>query len=200
LGHLRIQKMEEREMAKVAGNIVLHGAHGKLGDQIVIRQRSGTTILSQAPVASGKEPTAAQAAHRLRFQLAVLYGKKVLGDATLEAEYAARAEGLKNAYNVAVADFLHAPDIDEIDVTNYHGAVGDTIRIRVTDDFEVKQVTVAIHNGDGSLVEEGDAVQQDDVIDWLYTATAENTEMAGDRIEIKAMDRPGNITEEEQPL
>ena len=36
-------------MAKVAKNIVLFGASGKLGDQIVIRQRGGTTILSQAP-------------------------------------------------------------------------------------------------------------------------------------------------------
>ena len=187
-------------MAKVAGNIVLHGASGMLGDQIVIRQRGGTTILSQAPVRSDKEPSEAQTTHRRRFQRAVLYGKKVIGDAALEAEYAARASALESAYNVAVADFFHAPDIDEIDLSSYYGAVGNTIRIRVTDDFEVKQVTVAIHNGDGSLVEQGDAVQQDDMIDWLYTATAENTEMAGDRIEIHAMDRPGNVAEEEQPL
>ena len=36
-------------MAKSAKNIILHGAKGKIGDQIVIRQRGGQTILSQAP-------------------------------------------------------------------------------------------------------------------------------------------------------
>jgi len=36
-------------MAKVAKNLILHGASGKIGDQIVIRQRGGKVILSQAP-------------------------------------------------------------------------------------------------------------------------------------------------------
>ena len=36
-------------MAKSAKNIVMHGASGKLGNQIVIRQRGGEAILSQAP-------------------------------------------------------------------------------------------------------------------------------------------------------
>ena len=101
---------------------------------------------------------------------------------------------------MAVADFFHAPDIDEIDVTNYRGAVGDTIRIRATDDFKVKQVHVTISNADGSLVEQGDAVQQANEIDWLYTATTANESTAGDRIVIRASDKPGNITEEEKAL
>ena len=187
-------------MAKVAGNIVLHGASGMLGDQIVIRQRSGHIILAQAPVESTKEPTEAQAAQRHQFQRAVLYGKRVVDNPAEKPDYQAKAKPLQSAFNVAVADFLHAPDIDEIDVTHYHGASGDTIRVRVTDDFEVKQVTVAIHNGDGSLVEQGEAAHQENSLDWIYTATAENTETAGDRIEIHALDRPGNVAEEEQPL
>jgi hypothetical protein len=192
--------MEEREMAKVAGNIVLHGASGMLGDQIVIRQRSGHIILAQAPAESTKEPTEAQATQRQRFQQAVLYGKQVVDNPAQKSDYEAKAKPLQTAFNVAVGDFLHAPDIDEIDVTQYYGVIGNTIRVRVTDDFEVKQVTVAIHNGDGSLVEQGEAVHQENSLDWIYTATAENTETAGDRIEIRATDRPGNVAEEEQPL
>ena len=34
-------------------------------------------------------------------------------------------------------------------VSGYKGAVGDTIRIRATDDFKVKQVQVTITNADG---------------------------------------------------
>jgi hypothetical protein len=187
-------------MAKVAKNLILHGASGKIGDMLVIRQRGGSVILSQAPGERTTEPTEAQKAHQQKFQQAVLYARMQMADETTKAEYAAKATGLANAYNVAVADFFNAPNIDEIDVSQYQGAVGDTIRIRVTDDFKVKQVHLAIYNADGSLVESGDAVKHGNEIDWIYTATLANEAIAGDRIVIRASDQPGNITEQEQAL
>jgi len=75
---------------------------------------------------------------------------------------------------------------------------GDTIRVRVTDDFKVVQVRVTIVNEDGTQVEEGDAVQQDNMLDWVYTATADGGDTAGDKIVVRASDKPGNITEREQ--
>jgi len=123
-----------------------------------------------------------------------------MADETAKSEYEAKATGLANAYNVAVADFFHAPNIDEIDVTQYQGEVGDAIRIRVTDDFKVQQVHLAIYNADGSLVEMGDAVKQANTVDWVYVATAANESTAGDRIVIRASDKPGNIAEQEQAL
>jgi len=183
-------------MAKVAKNLVLHGASGKLGGQLVVRQSGGKTILAQAPGARSGEPSPAQKAQQQRFQEAVLYGKNRKSD----PDYQARAgEGL-SAYNIAVADFLNAPDIDEIDVTDYQGAAGDTIRVRVSDDFAVQQVAVTIMNADGTLVEEGNAEQQENVLDWLYTATAANASLEGDKIIIRASDRPGNVEEGEQEL
>jgi hypothetical protein len=187
-------------MAKVAKNIVLFGASGKLGDQIVIRQRGGQTILAQAPGERTDEPTAAQKAQRLKFQQAIVYGKAQIADADSRAEYAAKSDERKSAYNVAVADFLHAPDVDEIDLTNYTGAAGDTIRVRVTDDFKVTQVQVSISNSDGSLVEQGDALQQQNGLDGLYTATAANESLEGDKIVVKASDKPGHITEAEMEM
>lgn len=187
-------------MAKSAKNLVLHGASGKLGDQIVIRQLGGETILSQAPGRRDAEPTPSQIAQQQKFQQAVLYGRAQIADPIAKAEYEAKAGGLKSAFNVAVADFCHSPDIDEIDVTAYQGAIGDTIRVRVTDDFKVEQVHVSIQNSDGSLVEEGDAVQQSNEIDWVYTATADNTSTEGDKIVIRATDKPGNLATEEQTL
>jgi hypothetical protein len=187
-------------MATTAKNIILHGVSGKLGDQIVIRQRGGKTIISQAPGEREGEPTAAQLQQQSKFQQAVIYGKAEMADPVEKAEYQEKASGMKTAFNVAVADFFHAPDVDEIDMTAYNGAVGDTIRVRATDDFKVEQVHIAINNGDGSLVEEGDAVQQTNEIDWLYTATAENSSLEGDKIVVQVSDKPGNITEQEQLL
>jgi hypothetical protein len=136
-----------------------------------------------SPPAPKVEPTEAQLLHRQRFQHAVLYGKNL--NPTNKAEYATKADGLGNAYNMAVADFFHAPDIDDIDVTNYNSAIGERIRIRTTDDFKVKQLNVAIYNAEGSLVEQGDAVRTDNVIDWIYTATVSDASPEGDKIIIK---------------
>ena len=184
-------------MAKVAKNLILHGASGMLGDQIVILQRGGKVILSQAPGERDVEPTAAQLAQQEKFQQAVIYGKTQIADEAAKAEYESKAEGLKSAFNIAVADFLHAPDIDEIDFTGYQGAAGDVIRVRVTDDFKVLQVQVLVYNTDGTLVEQGTAVQQDNVIDWLFTATVANDSTDGDRIVVRASDKPGNLSEQE---
>jgi len=134
----------------------------------------------------------------MKFKQAILYGKAQLADVTAKAEYAAKSDERRSAYNVAVADFLHAPDVDEIDVTNYHGAAGDTVRVRVTDDFKVRQVQVSILNADGTLVEEGNAVKQNNEIDWIYTATAGNESTEGDKIVVRASDKPGNISVLEQ--
>ena len=129
-----------------------------------------------------------------------MYGKAKIKEPTEKAEYAEKAEGLVTAFNVAVADFMHAPHIDEIDLTGYTGQAGDTIRVRATDDFKVTQVRVTITNADGTLVEEGDAVQQENTIDWVYSATAVNESTEGDKIVVSATDKPGHAAEQEQTL
>lgn len=187
-------------MAKLAKNIVLHGASGMLGDQIVIRSRAGQMILSNAPGARTMPPTEAQKKHQQRFQKATVYAKGRLADPEKRKEYDERAGGMVTGYNVAVADFLNAPDIDEVDVTQYHGAIHEPIRVRVTDDFKVVKVHLAVYNSDGSQVEEGDAAQQENKIDWIYTSTAENPSTVGDKIVVLASDQPGNITEEDLML
>ena len=60
--------------------------------------------------------------------------------------------------------------------------MNDTIGERVTDDFRLKQVQVSIVNSGGGLVEQGDAKKQGNEIDWVYTTTAGNPDLAGDKI------------------
>jgi hypothetical protein len=49
-------------------------------------------------------------------------------------------------------------------------------------------------------VEEGLAAQQDNEIDWIYTATAANDSTDGDKIVVMAADKPGNISVMEQAM
>ncbi|GAA4050239.1 hypothetical protein GCM10022409_41260 [Hymenobacter glaciei] len=56
----------------------------------------------------------------------------------------------------------------------------------------MKAVTVKIENSDGSLVEQGPAVQQADPNRWHYLSTKRNTSLAGDKITVTATDNPGH--------
>ena len=181
-------------MAKQKNNVVTHGLSGTVGGMLVFRQTATGTVVQSPPRVSGKS-TEAQRAHRQKFQRAVLYGKAAVADPAVQQEYAAAAQRKKRQpFNVAVADFMHAPDIDVIDVSAYHGQPGDVIRIEATDDFAVKEVRVVITNPDGSLVEEGLAAPGARKFEWIYTATAENPGLTGGSIEVYASDMPGNTT------
>jgi hypothetical protein len=182
-------------MAQSKNNVITHGLSGKVGDILVFRQRYGKTIVSKIPEQS-KPASEKQIQHRKRFQKAVIYAKTaIVANETAELYKKAAQKG-RIPLNVAVADFFNAPDIDTVDLSAYTGAAGDEIRIIVTDDFAVKSVHVQISNADGSLVEEGDAVNSAGDL-WIYTATVNNENMEGDRIVIIASDLPGNVTEKQ---
>jgi len=95
---------------------------------------------------------------------------------------------------------MHAPDINEVNMSKYSGKVGDTITISVKDDFKVAEVSVTILNEDGTEVEHGMAQAALGALQWVYTATADNSSLTGDKIIIRASDLPGHTTEKEQAL
>ncbi|MFT4092667.1 MAG: hypothetical protein QM640_03420 [Niabella sp.] len=179
-------------MAESKNNVVMHGASGKV-DLIVFSQRHGKTVISKAPAHSVTH-TPAQDAVRQKFQQAVIYARAAIADAAKKQAYKAAAQPGQSAYNVALADFFNAPDIQEIDVSGYTGNIGDQIKIAVTDNFKVAGVAVSVHNGDGTPVEAGNAVQDADGLHWIYTATAANASLTGDKITVTATDAPQNET------
>ncbi|MCF8370940.1 MAG: hypothetical protein K9H64_04910 [Bacteroidales bacterium] len=187
-------------MAVVKKNIITEGLSGMLGHSIVFRNVGSRTIVASRPSVNDN-PSDAQVASRTKFHEAVIYAKAQMEDATSKAEYAAHAEvrRMPSAYTVAIADFYHAPDIKDVDLSAYSGAVNDKIGMIVTDDFKVAKVEVVIFNPDGPQVEGGEAafVQGNQ---WEYTATVANPDPSGAKIIIRAYDRPGNVAESESNL
>jgi hypothetical protein len=181
-------------MAKQSGNVVTYGLRGKIGDLLVFRQRYGETIVAKV-AEKPKTVSEKQKEHRKRFQRATIYGKVAVEDPQLKELYETAAKKKKGAtpYNVAVADYLHAPDIENVDLSTYTGAEGDEIRIIASDDFAVKAVHVNISDIDGTLIEEGYATQYAGNL-WVYRASQNNNSVEGDRIVVTASDMPGNIT------
>ena len=180
-------------MAKSKGNVVTHGLSGKIGDLLVFRQLKGKTVVSKIPVTSEK-PTEKQAAQRQRFQQAVLYAKTAV-ETDERYRTVAKKKGVM-PINVAVADFFNAPDIAQIDLSDYKGHAGDLISIHVTDDFAVKSVQVEIINTSGTVIEKGDALQGPGTL-WNYTVTNSVGNIKECKIVVTASDFPGNITEGE---
>jgi hypothetical protein len=184
-------------MAKVKNNIVTEGLSGKLGDRIVFRQRAGQTIVAVAPTFTAGR-SEAQKKHALRFREASQYASRINQDESLKAAYAAKAKEGQNAYNMALADYLHAPDISEIDASLYDGKKGNLLRIHVSDEYLVSGVSVAIYGPDDSLLEEGNAVQAENATDWVYTTQKASTQIQGNRLHIRATDMPGNVAEKDE--
>jgi predicted membrane-bound mannosyltransferase len=187
-------------MAKQKGNVVTHGLSGKIGDLLIFRQVNGQTVVSKIPERS-QTASEKQKEQRKRFQRATVYAKAAVDDPETKALYAGEAGKSKGktAYNIAVADFFNAPDIETVDLSDYTGSVGDTVRVAATDDFLVKSVYVSIVDADGATVEEGDAVRGTGNL-WIYTATKHNDSVSGYRIEITASDLPGNIAKVERNI
>lgn len=178
-------------MAKVRKNIVIQGLSGSLGDQVVIKQdKAGRTIVSVKPAFDPNRTfSEAQKEVHENFREATAYAKTVKTD---EA-YVSKAEGTpQSPYNVAVADWFHAPEILELDVSAWNGTVGQVIRVKAIDDVQVTQVNVVITDSAGAVLEQGQAAQAAGLW-WNYTTTA--TAPDGPRVVATARDLPGHIAQ-----
>lgn len=134
-----------------------------------------------------------------RFIEASQYAKAILKEPGMRDLYSRAIDKRRpSAHTAAVSDYLNAPVIHEIRTREYDGLIGDRLRIKATDDFQVTSVNVIIRNSKGQLVEKGAAVKYARKPSiWVYTATVANPQPVGSRIFVTAMDRPMNEAEME---
>jgi hypothetical protein len=163
---------------------------------VVIRKVRGQTIVS-TPTVPRKSKSAKKEKTNDRFTEAGSWAKATLKEPGMKELYSKGINSkLSNARTVAVTDYLTAPTIHYISLKQHTGAIGDKIRIKATDDFQVTAVKVTITDKNGKRLETGPAIRyKRKPVMWIYTLTVANREMIGTVIEVKAMDRPGNKTE-----
>lgn len=180
-------------MAIVKRNLITTGLSGKLGKNLVFRQRKGKTILSIAAHFTGKR-SVAQEQQKDRFKKATLYANIQKHNSELMEEYnkVAKEKGIYSGYNLAVSDYFHPPTIEKVSTRSYHGEIGDIIEIIALDDFKVKRVELEIYSSDGNLTEKGQAYEYDENGKWHYAASSANLEYKGGKIAVRAFDYPGN--------
>jgi hypothetical protein len=188
-------------MSKIQNNPIMKGVSGMLGDVVVYRKhRDGLVMANRPKKRDTLTPKQEQA--KTRFLTAVQYAKKQMADPVAKAEYTPGPNSQFNsAYAAAVADYLKAPKINNIDASKYHGALNDTLQINASDNFKVTNVHVAIYRADKSLIEQGDATPLDiGVNEYIYKATQANAAVVGSKVIVTVRDKPGNIVTEEKVL
>ena len=181
-------------MANVNENLLVRGARGNVGKQFVYRKHGDNTTIARMPsINKDAVPTEKQQEIREQFSDAAIYAQGAMSSADLKKEYEKKAAPGKTAFNIAFRDYLKAPVVKKIDVSNYKGMAGSVVVVKAKDDFRVAQVKVSIHSSAGVLLEEGNAIL--DPIKrslWNYAATQNNASLSGSVVSATATDLPGN--------
>ncbi len=138
-------------MAYVKKNIVTEGLSGKLGNNIVFRNVGGKTIVTVKPDTSKRTDSEAQKQHKRRFRAGTINAKKASQDPIIREGYAAKVKPGQSPYNIALADYFNAPEINEVDLSFFRGTKGSPVLVQVTDDYLVTEVKVAIYDPQGGL-------------------------------------------------
>ena len=177
-------------MAKQFDNIIMRGASGSLGDQLIFRNSNGRTIISAKKQSNGDRVySEAQLAQQQAFRAAIIYAQSAKG----EEIYRIKANGgPESPFNVAVADWFKAPEVLGIDLSGWNGGAGGLLRVQARDDVQVKRVIVRFSNTAGGLLEEGQAVHVGD--NWWEYTTRSNL-LGAVTVTATAVDLPGNMTE-----
>jgi hypothetical protein len=181
-------------MAKVHNNIFVRGLSGAVGDQFVIRRtRSGKTIIANKPhFAEDRVFSAAQKTHQESFREASAYAKL----AKTQDLYIQKAmETGSIPYNLAISDWFGRPQVLEIDLKGWTGMLGQSIRVKARDNFRVVRLDVVIRDGEGKMLESGEAVPTaEGSLWWTYTTQAQVTMSSTPTVEATAQDLPGNTS------
>ncbi|HEY3404709.1 MAG TPA: hypothetical protein VGK59_15070 [Ohtaekwangia sp.] len=190
-------------MGKIKFNPLVDTIEGTVGNS-VLRKVGSRTIVAKRPERKddGTPPPVNVKRQRDRFRRAAAYANAKIADPVTRAEYEelASKHEFMTAFTMAVRDFLRPPEMEEVSVTGYRGAVGDKIIIKPMDYQKIKTLMVTIARADGTVVEFGNASVTTGEIDWTYTATVANAELAGCKITAVAIDRANNQSVKEVVL
>ena len=145
-------------MGKVNPNNAVGIIEGRVGDLIFVRCGDGRIIVRHRPVRTAPF-TAGEIASQRHFGRAVAYMKNLPGQPAEHALYkqAGRISRTR-ACDLAMADFLNPPVINDINLSGYTGKAGETISVAAVDDFEVVTVCLTVTELNGTLMEHGAAV------------------------------------------
>jgi len=198
-------------MANIVLNSAIRTISGGL-DGFVYRQHPDgrVTIARSRTPNPDRVPTQAQAQHLKSFRAASAQCDNLMKDAAILALYkqiVVRRGSAARVRSTIIGDILKPPEIDNLDVSGYHGALGNPIHVLAEDNIGVARITLSItDDATGQVVESaeklftGGSLVPPPAGLWAYQATA--TLPAGHTalVTATAYDLAGNKTELSKPM
>ncbi|HOY94521.1 MAG TPA: hypothetical protein PK509_02200, partial [Catalimonadaceae bacterium] len=110
-------------------------------------------------------------------QLVILYARNILPGAGNSPDY----------LEAGFADFLEAPGIEAIDLSQFSGRLNSRILIHLGESRRASEIQVQIINWDGSLAMDGFAEQGLFSTEWIYSLPKDNPQpWARIRVSVRA--------------
>jgi len=175
-------------MAIVKDNILMQLVRGTLGKQFTIYERNGQIIMAVKRGPSKKKPTQKQLEARHRMTIASARAQRLMADPEIKAYYESLAGPGQNAYNMAVKDAYHSPEVQNIRLE------GEDVVVTAKNEFRVAEVEVKVIDAEGVIIERGQAVLGRNRVHWYYKTTALP---AGGKVVVVAENLPGYQTVKE---
>jgi hypothetical protein len=151
----------------------------------------GSTIVTKAPAKKNsrekkrawEKRSKEQKAHNNRFARASAYAPAAQVNPVYQD--LAAVTPMWTAYNFALSDWSHEPEIHRIEEKK------GRIRVHATDNVMVARVQITVLDADGRIVEAGDAIRKKG--DWWEFAS----QAQGTKIVAEAWDLPGNVVRQD---
>lgn len=188
-------------MTRVTFNGTVEALRGKIGDLIFRKLPDGTTVVSQGhpkkknnreKKRANEKRSPRQKEHNSRFQDAAFYARWAAKTEPAYAELAA-VSPMMTAYNFAISDWFHAPQIGCIALLQGARSARQIV-VDASDDVLVAKVRVTVLDEESRIIETGEAVQDEEGW-WVFASRAE-----GKTVVAEARDLPGNVTKLELEL
>lgn len=190
-------------MAKVVLNPALQMLSGDVAGFVYRQQGDGSVVVARRTLPDpNREPSEAQLEQMQKFKEASARYRRLMEDEGIHEAYQKiiKERGLASRTRaLIIGDILKTPKVSTIDLSNYHGEVGDTIRIIAEDSVGVSRLTLSISDTTNSAVVESAEMEMNGrvsgTVEWLYTCTAALTAGHEALVNIKAYDLAGNVME-----
>jgi hypothetical protein len=149
---------EQFIMANIYGNSSFRGFTGAFSDQFIAHEtHAGKKILTRKPLFDENRD---YVEYLQAGQAAILESTTYANFARTQDVYLEKElETGLTAYNLAIADWFVAPKVSEINVDRWTGEIGQSIRVKARDNVRVARVMLVIRDGQGNVLEAGDAAQ-----------------------------------------
>lgn len=188
-------------MAKVVLNPALQVLSGDIAGFEYRQQSDGSVVVAKRKLLDpDRELPEAQMEQMQKFKEASARYRRLVEDSNTVQAYQAllKERGEKRLRAMVIGDILKSPFISTLDLSKYHGAAGDPIRIIAEDNVGVARLLLSIYDVTASEVVESAEMNIEKVasaLEWVYTATVTLTAGHEASVRVTAFDLAGNEIE-----